>query len=205
MNKPKAENLTIHIGEVDAPMRASRFGHEGAALWLTGLSGSGKSTVAHRVERLLIERGVHAFVLDGDNIRHGLNADLGFSPEDRKENIRRIAQVARLFVESGAVVLTAFVSPYRADRDAARALLPEGRFIEVFIDTPIEVCEARDPKGLYRKARAGEITNLTGIGAPYEPPLAPELRVDTSAHDLDTAAGIIIDYLESRGIVPAAR
>lgn len=205
MEKPKAENLTFHIGEVDAETRARRFGHEGAALWLTGLSGSGKSTVAHRVERLLIERGVHAFVLDGDNIRHGLNADLGFAPEDRTENIRRIAQVARLFVEAGTIVLTAFVSPYREDRDKARTLLPDGRFIEVFIDTPLEVCESRDPKGLYKKARAGEITNLTGIGAPYEAPLSPELRVDTSAHDPSASAGLIIEYLESRGIVPRAR
>jgi adenylylsulfate kinase len=201
MSSPKAENLTWHVGEVDEAERARMHGHRGVALWMTGLSGSGKSTVAHRVERRLVERGVFAYVLDGDNVRHGLNRDLGFSPDDRKENIRRIGEVARLFVDAGAVVLTAFVSPYREDRDGARGILPEGRFVEVFVDTPLEVCEARDPKGLYKKARAGEIENLTGLQAPYEPPLAPEIRVDTSEHDVDACAEHILGYLESRGVI----
>src|SRR5690606_40555898 len=147
MNKPKAENLTIHIGEVDAPMRASRFGHEGAALWLTGLSGSGKSTVAHRVERLLIERGVHAFVLDGDNIRHGLNADLGFSPEDRKENIRRIGEVAALMADAGLIVISAFISPYKADRDRSRGARAH-QFHEVYVAADLATCAGVGPKAL---------------------------------------------------------
>jgi adenylylsulfate kinase len=199
MSSPKAENLTWHVGEIDQDARARAHGHRGVVLLMTGLSGSGKSTVAHRVEKRLVERGVFAYVLDGDNVRHGLNRDLGFSPEDRKENIRRIGEVSKLFVDAGAVVLTAFVSPYREDRDAARAILPEGRFIEVFVDTPLEVCEARDPKGLYKKARAGEIKNMTGLQAPYEPPVSPEIRVDTSQHDVDACAEIILGFLGSRG------
>jgi len=204
MTSPKATNLTWHVGEVDREERTRAHGHRGVVIWMTGLSGSGKSTVAHRVEKRLIERGVFAYVLDGDNVRHGLNRDLGFSPEDRKENIRRIGEVAKLFVDAGAIVLTAFVSPYREDRDMARAILPEGRFVEVFVDTPIEVCEARDPKGLYKKARAGEIQNMTGLQAPYEPPLSPELRVDTSEHDVEACAQLILEYLESRGDLPRA-
>jgi adenylylsulfate kinase len=199
MSSPRAENLTWHVGEVDEAERARVHGHRGVVLWMTGLSGSGKSTVAHRVEKRLLERGVFAYVLDGDNVRHGLNRDLGFSPEDRKENIRRIGEVAKLFVDAGAVVMTAFVSPYRSDRDEARAIVPEGRFVEVFVDTPLEVCEARDPKGLYKKARAGEIRNLTGLQAPYEPPLSPEIRVDTSRLDVDACAEVIVAHLLSRG------
>src|SRR5690606_14524315 len=152
-----------HHGEVSPAERASLLGHEAACLWLTGLSGSGKSTLARRVEKRLVERGALAYVLDGDNVRHGLNADPGFGPEDRKENIRRIAEVARLSVDAGASGLTAFISPYRGDRALARALVPEGRFLEVHVSTPLEVCEARDPKGLYRRARAGEIASFTGI------------------------------------------
>ncbi len=174
--------------------RAQNFGHESKTVWFTGLSGSGKSTLAFAVEEALIERGVAAYVLDGDNIRFGLNRDLGFAPEDRTENIRRIGEVCRLFQDAGLIVLTAFVSPYRADRDAVRALHPDGAFCEVFVDTPLEVCEARDVKGLYAKARAGEIPEFTGISAPYEPPEEPEIRVDTS-RPLETCVADILDTL----------
>jgi adenylylsulfate kinase len=203
MSEPKAENLTWHIGEVDRDARATAHGHRGAILWLTGLSGSGKSTIGHRVERMLIERGAFAYVLDGDNIRHGLNRDLGFSPEDRVENIRRIGEVARLFADAGALVLSAFISPYRQDRDRVRALMGPGEFIEVFVDTPLEICEARDPKGLYKKARAGEISNFTGLDAPYEAPENPEVHLETADLSVDEAASQVIRYLEQQQILGA--
>ncbi len=203
MSEPKAENLTWHIGEVDRDARATAHGHRGAVLWLTGLSGSGKSTIGHRVERMLIERGAFAYVLDGDNIRHGLNRDLGFSPEDRVENIRRIGEVARLFADAGALVLSAFISPYRQDRDRVRALMGPGEFIEVFVDTPLEICEARDPKGLYKKARAGEISNFTGLDAPYEAPENPEVHLETADLSVDEAASQVIRYLEQQQILGA--
>ncbi|HET6415667.1 MAG TPA: adenylyl-sulfate kinase [Polyangiales bacterium] len=203
MSEPKAENLTWHIGEVDRDARATAHGHRGAILWLTGLSGSGKSTIGHRVERMLIERGAFAYVLDGDNIRHGLNRDLGFSPEDRVENIRRIGEVARLFADAGALVLSAFISPYRQDRDRVRALMGPGEFIEVFVDTPLEICEARDPKGLYKKARAGEISNFTGLDAPYEAPENPEVHLETADLSVDGAASQVIRYLEQQQILGA--
>jgi adenylylsulfate kinase len=203
MSEPKAENLTWHIGEVDRDARATAHGHRGAVLWLTGLSGSGKSTIGHRVERMLIERGAFAYVLDGDNIRHGLNRDLGFSPEDRVENIRRIGEVARLFADAGALVLSAFISPYRQDRDRVRALMGPGEFIEVFVDTPLEICEARDPKGLYKKARAGEISNFTGLDAPYEAPENPEVHLETADVSVDEAASQVIRYLEQQQILGA--
>lgn len=193
-------NLTWHHGELDPDARERIFGHQGACVWLTGLSGSGKSTVARRLERLLVERRVHAYVLDGDNVRHGLNRDLGFGPDARAENIRRIAEVSRLFVDAGAIAITAFISPYRADRDTARALLG-ARFVEVHVATPIEVCEARDPKGLYERARAGEIKDFTGVDAPYEAPLAPELTIDASKDDVGASAARVIAYLEARAIV----
>lgn len=199
----RATNVTWHHGEVAPEERARRLGHGSACLWLTGLSGSGKSTLARRVEKRLVERGVLAYVLDGDNLRLGLNRDLGFGPEDRAENVRRLGEVARLFVDAGAIVLTAFISPYREDRARARALLPEGRFVEVHVATPLEVCEARDPKGLYRRARAGEIAGFTGLDAPYESPEAPELRIDTSAADLDACAAQVIAWLEVRGLLRA--
>lgn len=201
MAGPKADNITWHVGEVDRAARARAHGHRGAVLWFTGLSGSGKSTIAHRVESRLIERGVFAYVLDGDNIRHGLNGDLGFSPEEREENIRRVGEVARLFADAGAVVLSAFISPYRRDRDRVRGLLEQGEFVEVFVDTPIEVCEARDPKGLYKKARAGEISNFTGIDAPYEAPQAPEVHLDTDTLSVDEAAATVVACLEALGIL----
>ncbi len=199
--KPKGTNLTWHRGEVDHEARRSAHGHSGVTLWLTGLSGSGKSTLAHRVERRLIEAGVFAYVLDGDNVRHGLNADLGFGADERKENIRRVGEVARLFTDAGAVVITAFISPYREDRARARALLEEGDFVEVHVAADLATCEARDPKGLYAKARAGEIPNFTGISAPYEAPENPELRVDTGAADVDACAEQVLAYLRSRGVI----
>ncbi len=199
-SEPKGTNLTWHHGEVDGPARASAHGHRGVTVWLTGLSGSGKSTLAYRVERLLLERGVFAYVLDGDNVRQGLNSDLGFSPEDRKENIRRIGELARLFTDSGAVVITAFISPYRADRAAVRARLPE-QFVEVHVAADLATCETRDPKGLYKKARAGEIADFTGVSAPYEAPENPEVRIDTGAADVETCALQLIAQLEKAGVV----
>lgn len=201
MSAPKGENLTWHVGEVDKAARTAAHGHRGAVLWFTGLSGSGKSTIGHRVERMLIERGTFAYVLDGDNIRHGLNGDLGFTPEDRVENIRRIGEVARLFADAGALVVSAFISPYRKDRDRIRRLMREGEFVEVFVDTPLEVCEARDPKGLYKKARAGEISNFTGLDAPYEAPESPEVHLRTADLSIDEAAAQVIRYLEQQNIL----
>ena len=205
MTESKGTNLTWHVGEVPRETRERIHGHRGATLWLTGLSGSGKSTLSHRVEKKLIERGVFAYVLDGDNVRHGLNKDLGFSPEARVENIRRVAEVAKLFTEAGAVVITAFISPYRADRDLARALFPEGDFVEIHVAASLEVCESRDPKGLYKKARAGQIPDFTGISAPYEAPSAPELVVDTGAADVDACADQVLAYLEKHGYLTGER
>lgn len=205
MTESKGTNLTWHVGEVPRETRERIHGHRGATLWLTGLSGSGKSTLSHRVEKKLIERGVFAYVLDGDNVRHGLNKDLGFSPEARVENIRRVAEVAKLFTEAGAVVITAFISPYRADRDLARALFPEGDFVEIHVAASLEVCESRDPKGLYKKARAGQIPDFTGISAPYEAPSAPELVVDTGAADVDACADQVLAYLEKNGYLTGER
>jgi adenylylsulfate kinase len=174
-------------------------------LWFTGLSGSGKSTVAHEAEARLHARGVRTYVLDGDNLRRGLNRNLGFSPEDRAENIRRAGEVARLFLDSGVVTLVSFISPYRSDRDLVRATIDEGRFAEVYVRCPLSICETRDPKGLYRKARAGEIPEVTGISAPYEEPLAPELVVDTGGSDVGSCADAVLAFLEEKGIITAAR
>jgi len=194
-NQPVSTNIVRADGSVTGVDRAERFGHGARTVWFTGLSGSGKSTLAFALEQALHARGVASYVLDGDNIRFGLNRDLGFAPEDRTENIRRIGEVCRLFQDAGLVVLTAFVSPYRADRDAVRELHEGATFIEVFVDTPVEVCEQRDPKGLYKKARAGEITNFTGIDAPYEPPIDPDIRVDTT-QPLETCIEHIIEHLD---------
>jgi adenylylsulfate kinase len=172
---------------------------------MTGLSGSGKSTIAVALEKALWDRGVRAFVLDGDNVRHGLNRDLGFSPEDRNENIRRIGEVAKLFTEAGVVNLTAFISPYRQDRDQVRQIMEEGDFIEVFVDCPVEVCEQRDPKGLYKKARAGQIPEFTGISAPYEAPVKPEIVLNTDRESEEESAQKVISYLEKNGYVGASR
>ena len=198
-DEPVSKNIVRAEGRVTGADRVANFGHDARTVWFTGLSGSGKSTLAFAVEDALIARGVAAYVLDGDNIRFGLNRDLGFAPEDRTENIRRIGEVCRLFQDAGLIVLTAFVSPYRADRDAVRALHPEGTFTEVFVDTPLEVCEQRDVKGLYAKARAGEIPEFTGITAPYEAPDNPEIRVDTS-RPLDIC---VAEILQSLGIDPS--
>ncbi|MEO0325775.1 MAG: adenylyl-sulfate kinase [Myxococcota bacterium] len=200
---PKAENLTWHGGEVSRADRERAHGHRGATLWLTGLSGSGKSTLATRLDAKLHARGCVTYVLDGDNVRHGLNRDLGFAPDERKENIRRIGEVARLFTDAGVIVLTAFISPYREDRAQARALLPAGDFVEVHVDADLDTCESRDPKGLYKKARAGEIQGFTGIDAPYEAPDAPELRIDTAAQTPDACADQVITWLEANGVLTA--
>jgi adenylylsulfate kinase len=199
--RPKSENLTQSESHVSRAQREALLRHRAATLWFTGLSGSGKSTLARALEASLIERGVLAYVLDGDNVRHGLCADLGFSAEDRVENIRRVGEVAKLMNDSGVLVLTAFISPYRADRARARSLLPEGEFIEVYVDCPLEICERRDPKGLYRKARSGALADFTGVSAPYEPPSAPELRVTTGTRPLAECVGDLLAALEERGLI----
>jgi len=177
------------------------YKQKGCVLWFTGLSGSGKSTIAAIVQRSLFEGGHHAFVLDGDNIRHGLNRDLGFSPEDREENIRRIGEVSKLFREAGIIVLTAFISPYRKDRDTVRTILDDGRFLEIHVQADVETCKKRDPKGLYEKALAGKIPEFTGISAPYEPPLSPELTIDTTMESPEESAQRVLDLLRSREII----
>ncbi|MFM2162223.1 MAG: putative adenylyl-sulfate kinase [Pseudomonadota bacterium] len=201
MTDPKSTNITWHGANVTRDEREAVLGQKGCIVWMTGLSGAGKSTVARRVEQLLLEQGVWVYVLDGDNIRFKLNKDLGFSAEDRKENIRRVGCVAELFADAGAVVLTAFISPYRADRQLARDCAPAGRFVEAHIATSLEACEARDPKGLYKKARAGEIKGFTGIDDPYEAPEAAELIVDTSGKSVDESAQEIIAYLRANGFL----
>jgi adenylylsulfate kinase len=204
MAEQKATNIVWHQGAVTRADREKVNGHKGCTVWLTGLSGSGKSTIAVDLEKRLWERGVRAYILDGDNIRHGLNKNLGFSPADRTENIRRIGEVAKLFSDAGLVTLTAFISPYRADRDQVRALMGQGDFIEVHVDCPVEVCEQRDVKGLYKKARAGEIKEFTGISAPYEAPEKPELTINTAGQSVEASARQILQYLEKSGHVPRA-
>ena len=199
--EPVSKNIHWHHGTLTDEDRIQFLGQKGAVVWFTGLSGSGKSTVACEVARALVENGKNAYVLDGDNIRHGLNKNLGFSPDDRTENIRRIGEVAKLFAESNVIVLTAFISPYRADRDLARELLPEGQFIEVMCDTPLDICEERDPKGLYKKARAGEIPEFTGISAPYEEPKSPELNLKTGEETLEESTRRVLALLGERGII----
>ncbi len=201
MSEQKATNITWHHHRITAEERERLSGHKGCVLWFTGLSGSGKSTIANLVDEKLFLRGCRSYVLDGDNIRHGLNKNLGFSKEDRAENIRRISEVAKLFADAGIIAITCFISPYREDRAKARALLPEGRFIEIFVDCPLEICEQRDPKGLYKKARAGEIKGFTGIDDPYEPPESPELVLDSGSTDAETLADQVIAYLDSHGLL----
>lgn len=195
----KATNIVWHESTVSKAERESINGHRGCTLWLTGLSGSGKSTLANLVEKQLWERGARAYVLDGDNVRHGLNKDLGFSPEDRNENIRRIGEVAKLFTDAGVINITAFISPYRQDRDRVRDIMEPGDFVEVYVQCDLEECEKRDPKGLYKKARAGEIPEFTGISAPYEAPEKPELVVNTTARTPEQSAAEVLAYLESEG------
>lgn len=196
MSGIKSQNIFWTTGKVDRADRERRNKHKGAVIWLTGLSGAGKSTIASELERELFHMGLHTYVLDGDNVRHGLSANLGFAPEDRTENIRRVSEVAKLFADAGVLVITAFISPYRDDRRLARSVAAEGDFIEVFVDAPIAVCEERDPKGLYKKARTGEIKNFTGVSAPYEPPETAEVTVHTDKSSVSECVTQIIDYLK---------
>jgi adenylyl-sulfate kinase len=193
----KSENIVWSQGEVLESERTARHGHYGAVIWFTGLSGAGKSTIAHNLERELFDRNMQVYVLDGDNLRYGLNANLGFGKDDRSENIRRAAEVAKLFADAGVIVITSLISPYKADRARVREIMAEGqvRFYEVFIDCPINVCEQRDPKKLYAKARAGEIKEFTGVSAPYEAPDKPELTVTTDKQTPAESATVILDYL----------
>jgi adenylylsulfate kinase len=201
--QPKSQNITWHGAEVTREQREQLLGQKGCVVWFTGLSGSGKSTITRRVEQKLLSDRVYTYVLDGDNVRHALNKDLGFSPKDRNENIRRIGCVAQLFADAGAIAMTAFISPYRADRDQARALLDAGRFIEVFVSTSLEECERRDPKGLYKKARAGAIPEFTGISAPYEAPETPEMLLETEGRSVDECADEVIAFLKRQGFIAA--
>lgn len=192
----RSSNVTWHERRLTREDYQRRNGHGSLVLWFTGLSGSGKSTLAHLVEEQLFEQGWYTYLLDGDNLRHGLNGDLGFTQGDRRENIRRIGEVSRLFVDAGVVVLTALISPYREDRDRVRALFGPAEFVEVFLDCPLEICEERDPKGLYRRARAGELPEFTGIDSPYEAPVAPEICLNTGIHDIEECVRRITAYLK---------
>ncbi len=205
MNKQPDKNANIawHRATVTRQRREQKNAHKSAVLWFTGLSGSGKSTLAHAVEEQLHQRGLNTFVMDGDNVRHGLCSDLGFSDKDRKENIRRISETAKLLLEAGVITLTAFISPFRAERVIARGLMPYGDFIEIHCFCPLTVCEQRDVKGLYKKARLGEIKDFTGISSPYEEPENPELRIDTSQLTLEQSVQQIISLLHERNILPA--
>ncbi|MCS6852340.1 MAG: adenylyl-sulfate kinase [Gemmataceae bacterium] len=207
MTEIRATNITWHEGHVTREARARLLKQKGATLWFTGLSGSGKSTIAYTLEHALVERGRLAYVLDGDNIRHGLNKNLGFSAADREENIRRIGEVAKLFADCGVITLTSFISPYRRDRDRVRALHVEGKlpFVEIYMSTPLETCERRDPKGLYKKARAavaaGQGMGFTGVDDPYEPPLNPEITIDATHTSPQEATIILLEYLQKQGLL----
>jgi adenylylsulfate kinase len=206
MSEPKATNVHWHGGEINRPERARLLGHGGATLWFTGLSGSGKSTIAVALEQALYQRGVLVYRLDGDNIRLGINKNLGFSAEDRAENIRRVGEVSKLFVDGGVIVLSSFISPYLVDRQIVRELHEADNmpFIEVFVDCSLEAAEERDPKGLYKKARAGEIKNFTGIDDPYEAPDAPDLHLHTDQQSLEEEVEHLLALLEKQGLIPAA-
>ena len=203
MTKQIATNITWHEGTVTRQERQENLTQQGATIWLTGLSGSGKSTIAVALEQVLLKQGKHAYVLDGDNVRHGLNKNLGFSAEDRTENIRRIGEVSKLFADAGLISLTSFISPYRADRDLVRALHDEAKlpFLEVYVETPLEVAEQRDPKGLYKKARAGEIKGFTGIDDPYEEPVNAELILHTADQSVEESVGALLGLIEDRGLL----
>jgi len=203
MTQPKSENIVWHETTVSKTEREKISGHRGCTVWLTGLSGSGKSTLANLLEKALWERGARAYVLDGDNVRHGLNKDLGFSPEDREENIRRIGEVAALFTEAGIINVTAFISPYKGDRDKVREIMADGDFVEVYVKCDLDECEKRDPKGLYKKARAGEIPEFTGISAPYEEPDKAELIVDTTSQSEEDCLQALLSYLEEKSYLAA--
>lgn len=200
----KRRHIQWQGSHVSAEQRLDAIGQRGCVVWLTGLSGSGKSSIALRVERHLLELGRVAYTLDGDNIRHGLCSDLGFKPEDRRENVRRVGEVVRLMADAGVIAIVALISPYRAERTAVRARLPEGRFVEVFVDTPLAICEQRDPKGLYARARSGEIPNFTGISAPYERPETPELVLPTAELDVDACVLRVIDRITPLVALPSA-
>jgi adenylylsulfate kinase len=204
VSEQRATNITWHGGTASRADREKLLGQRGVTVWLTGLSAAGKSTIAVILERMLLERGRHAYRLDGDNVRHGLNKNLGFSEADRAENIRRIGEVAKLFTDAGVIVIASFISPYRRDRDAVRALLGEGDFVEVYVKVSVEAAERRDPKGLYKKARAGEIKGFTGIDDPYEEPQQAELVIDTERSAPEQSAGVIATYLEQNGYLSAA-
>src|SRR3989337_1828253 len=201
MAESKSTNIKWHHGKITREDRVALMKQKGLTVWLTGLSGSGKSTIAVELEHALLENRHQAYIMDGDNIRHGLNKNLGFAPEDRSENIRRIGEVAKLFTDANIITITAFISPYRQDRDNARKLQKEGEFIEVYVKCPIDVCEQRDTKGLYKKARAGEVKEFTGISAPYEEPSNPELTIDTSKMSVEGSTSAILIYLEEKGDV----
>lgn len=205
VDEPRSKHITATIGQVTRARRERVLRQHGVTIWFTGLSASGKSTVAQLVDERLTASGHACAVLDGDNIRFGLNSDLGFSPEDRTENIRRIGEVSKLFCQHGVIALTAFISPYRADRDRVRAIHEPSDFIEVFVDAPLEVCERRDPRGLYAKARLGQIPEFTGISAPYEPPLNPDLVLDTGSETPDESAGRVLRCLKTRGYLTRRR
>ena len=196
-----AHNIVWHDHKITRAERSSNKNQNPCLLWFTGLSGSGKSTIANALDVALHQRGYHTFLLDGDNVRHGLCRDLGFSDVDRVENIRRIGEVSKLFADAGLIVLSAFISPFSSDRQMVRNLFPAGEFIEVFMDTPLETCEARDPKGLYEKARQGEIKHFTGIDSPYEAPERPEVRLDTSVMSVDQCVEALISYMAGRGLI----
>lgn len=201
MKRPKSEYITWHHDTITREDRERLIGQKGVTLWFTGLSASGKSTLANEVQKRLFEAGFLTYVLDGDNIRHGLNRNLGFSPEDRNENIRRIGEVAKLFREAGVITMVAFISPYRADRKRARDLARKGEFIEIFCRCSLEVCEGRDERGLYRKARVGEIPEFTGISAPYEEPENPEIVLHTDRESVEESVQKVISFLEEKGII----
>jgi adenylylsulfate kinase len=203
MSDTKATNITWHEGHVTRAARAALLKQQGATLWFTGLSGSGKSTFAFTLEHLLVQRGRLAYVLDGDNIRHGLNKNLGFSAADREENIRRIGEVACLFADANVLTLTSFISPFRKDRDLVRSLHAESGvpFVEVYVNTPLEICEQRDPKELYKKARAGQLKGFTGIDDPYEEPLTPEVTLDATTMTPQLGAELLLAYLEKQGLL----
>ena len=194
-------NLHFHKHRVPRQLKEDRNQQKSRVLWFTGLSGSGKSTVANATEKLLHDLDIHTYILDGDNVRMGLNKDLGFAPEDRTENIRRITEVSKLFADAGIIVLTAFISPYMEDRKSARKIIGDVDFIEVYVKADLSVCESRDPKGLYKKARAGEIKGFTGIDAPYEPPVNPEIVLETDRYNIIECAQIIVDYLIQHKII----
>ena len=197
-----AKNLTPHHSLVTPQQREALKGHKPLVLWFTGLSGSGKSTIAAALEQRLVESyGAHTVFLDGDSLRHGLNQDLGFSAADRQENIRRVGQVARLMFDAGLIVITSFISPYRADRDQARALFPPGSFWEVFVDCPLETCKQRDPKGLYAKAESGEIAEFTGVSSPYEAPQSPEIHMRSDQQSVEACVGLLITRLVDAGVI----